>query len=210
MYAAIDKTFVPAPPGGMVARDRVHETRLPTGVGRVARDRRRWVAFYLEGPDPPTNIAGEYSLNLTVDGSACINWPAEARSRHCTATISPNTNSRTSFRARLGGASFYSKACPGAPPDVWCPGYSVNIGVAGNYASFFLGVLEQLSETTYLIVEAGGAGPWSAGITTPVNGYLEYCSAEPVLIDQGDWTCPVGGAVAACESTNHQLAFVTR
>ena len=107
----------------------------------VTAEFQRWVAFYLESPDPPTNIAGEYSLSLIVDG-ACSGWPRDAQSRHYTAMISQNTNSRTSFRARLGGARFYSGlACPGAPPDL-CPGYSVSIGVAGNYASIFLNIIE--------------------------------------------------------------------
>jgi hypothetical protein len=84
------------------------------------------------------------------------------------------------------------------------------IGLAGDYASVSLGIIEQLGETAYLVVAAGAEGLFaSSGITVPLSGQFIYCPREPVLIDQGTWACPVDTGVE-CDSPRHQLALVRR
>jgi hypothetical protein len=148
-----------------------------------------------------------YTLTLTAD-SACLDLPQEARRRTYAATIA-RTGVSSSFLATLSDARFFSTApCPFGPFGPSCTHNSFGLRLAGDYASVYVGFIEQLSETTHLVYSAGGAGSFGpAGITTPLEGYFLYCPTELFLIDQGTWWCRDG---AACESDRHQLVLVRR
>lgn len=179
--------------------------RLPPGESGG-----RWeLAFYLEPLGPSANAAGVYTLRLTAD-SACTNLPADARTRTYTATIVPGGGS-SHFLANLSDARFLSKVpCPPGQPPETCTYNHLGIGIAGDYAGITAGFVEQLGETTYLVVTAGAEGSFGPiGITAPLGGQFLYCPSEPVLIDQGTWACPANDDVQ-CDSYNHQLTLVRR
>jgi hypothetical protein len=167
------------------------------------------IAVPLEPVGPVTNIAGAYGLTLTAD-SACTDLPPEARTRTYTATLTP-TGRSTSLVGQLSDARFFSTVpCPaGRPPDS-CTYNQFGVRIAGDHTGFYLGTIEQLRETAYLVVSAAAEGTFgSAGLTTSLSGSFLYCPSEPYLIDQGTWACP-GPAGVQCESQNHQLVLVRR
>jgi hypothetical protein len=94
--------------------------------------------------------------------------------------------------ATLSNARFFSTVpCPPGRLPETCTYNQFGIRAAGDYAGLYVGTIEQLRETTYLVVGVGGEGSFGpTGITTPLNGSLLYCSGEPYLIDQGTWACP--------------------
>jgi Carboxypeptidase regulatory-like domain len=171
----------------------------------------RWeVALYLEPLGPSANVAGVYTLTVTAD-SACSNLPAQARTRTYTATIVPGGRS-SSFLATLSDARFLSGApwCPGGHPPESCTYNQSGIGIAGDYASISVGMVEQLGEVGYLAVGAGAEGSFGpTGITGPLSGSLLYCPSEPTQIDQGTWAC-LASAGVECDSRNHQLTLIRR
>ena len=139
----------------------------------------RWETyFHLEPLGSFVNIAGVYTMTLTADRT-CTNLPDEARTRAYTATIVPAyPGSRTTFRATLSDARFYSTH------------NQAMFSTAVDFASFYIavteantyswpGIVEQLRENTYVAFEGGGAGTFGAsGITAPIHGYFEYCHSQ--------------------------------
>ena len=167
------------------------------------------IAFHLEPLGPSANIVGVYTLTMTAD-SACSSLPAEARTRTYTATIVPG--GRSNFFAGLSDARFLSIVpCPTGRPTETCTYNRLGIGIAGNFANIVSGgIVEQLSETTYLVVTGGGGAVFDlSGIMLPFEGSFQYCSSEPYQIDQGTWAC-TGNAGVECHSDRHQLALVRR
>jgi hypothetical protein len=161
--------------------------------------------FSLEPLGPPADIAGEYTLRLTAD-SACTSLPQEARTRSFTAAIVPSGRSR--FVANLRDASFFAR-CAGGPVPASCVD-QFSIGMVGDYAGVYVGIIEQLAETTYLLVDGEAQGSFDhAGFTAPLKGSVVYCPSEPVVIDQGTWAC-VPRSAASCDSANHRLTLVRR
>jgi hypothetical protein len=166
------------------------------------------LAFHLEPLGPSPNIAGVYTLTMTAD-SACTSLPNEARMRTYTATIVPIPGSRTSFRATLSDARFFST-------------YNrALIATAGDFAQFslcisdpsqsycFPGIVEQLRETTYVAIEGGAEGLFdAAGITARFAGSFQYCPSETGLTEN-QYEC-LASARVQCESHNHQLTLFRR
>ena len=156
-------------------------------------------SFSLQPHGPSANIAGEYTLTLTAD-SACTNLPDEARHRTYTATIVPGYRS-TTFLGRLGDARIVS--------SLFNPYFE--IGIAGNYASISVRIVERLGATTYLAIEGGVAalfGP--SGITAPFNSYFLHCPREPAWTSGEYWSCGADVQGVECNSPNHQLALTRR
>jgi hypothetical protein len=167
--------------------------------------------LYLQPLGPSADMAGVYILTLTAD-RACTNLPAELRTRTYTATIA--AGGPGFFAAKLSDARFFSTVpCPPGRDPQSCSYNRFGIGIAGDYASIYLGFIEQLTETTYLVLSAGTAGSVGPiGITSPLHGYFLYCSSEPVQIDQGEWVCQAsaGDQGVLCDSENHQLTLIRR
>ena len=167
--------------------------------------------LYLQPLGASADMAGVYTLTLTAD-RACTNLPAELRTRTYTATVAPGRSSY--FVGTLSGARFFSMVpCPPGQPPETCTFNSFGIGIAGDYASLFLGFIEQPTETTYLVLSAGASGSVGpTGITAPLHGYFLLCSSEPVQIDQGEWVCQASAADRGvlCDSDHHQLTLIRR
>jgi Carboxypeptidase regulatory-like domain len=169
-----------------------------------------WQAqFYLAPLGPSADIAGVYTLSLTAD-RACTNLPADVRTRSYTATVVFNARPGF-FQATLSGAQFLSiDPCPPGRPVDTCTYNKVGIGLAGDYASIGIGVIERLASGGFLWFEGGASGSFGpTGIAAPLNGSLMSCPVEPTLIDQGSWACPAD-AGAQCESPTHQLTMTRR
>ena len=88
--------------------------------------------------------------------AVCTNLPYEARRRTYTATIAAGDRS-SSFRARLSDARFFSKCLGGGQVPESCDRNQFGIGMVGDYAGMYVGVIERLSETSYLMFDAGAA-----------------------------------------------------
>ena len=170
----------------------------------------KWEAqFYLSPAGPLPDLAGTYSMTITAD-NACMDFPAEARTRRYTATVIP-LGRPGFFLGSLSDARFAPMTpCPPGPPGRSCLHNGVSIGTAGDYTNVGFSIIEQLSDHTYLVASGGAGGFFGpTGITAPLAGYLQYCQTEPTLIDQGTWTCPSDG-YDPCESVDHRLTLVRR
>ena len=172
-----------------------------------SQDTGSWETYFqLEPAAPSANFTGEYTLTVAADRACKV--PDEAKTRTYTATVTGDA--RTRFRGTLSGARFFStmSSCPAQFPEL-CTHNRFWISTAGNYASIYLGFVEQLGDAIYLVVSAGSEGTFdSEEIITPVSGSFLYCPREPYLIDQGTWACPADGV--ECESSNHQFRLVRR
>ena len=144
------------------------------GGGR--NDGRPYLAFYLDVPAPPVNIAGDYTLTFVAD-SACADLPAEVRTRTYAATITldsrPNTQANTGFKVEVSGAPFLS------PYDFF------EIGVAGDYLGLWLWrplLVEQLAPNTYLAFSGWAAASVGTSavskISTSFDGWIDYCARK--------------------------------
>jgi hypothetical protein len=153
------------------------------------------VCFYLELPgQSPADIAGVYTLTLTAD-RACTSLPTEARTRTYTATIVPGDRP-SSFRGTLSDARFPSK-CPAGHVPESCNRNALSIGTAGDDVGVGVSIVEQVGETTHLVVDAkaeGSLGP--IGITAPLDGVFLYVPANRFWSLRGSaWTVPVLNAI---------------
>jgi hypothetical protein len=177
--------------------------------GRFPQDGARWsTGFLLEPIGPSVDATGNYTLTVTADRACKL--PADARMRTYTARVA--AVGRSSFQARLSDARFFStEPCqPGRPPET-CTYNLLGIGMAGDFATIYLGLIEVLSDLTYLVVTAGSNGTFDPrGVAFPLSGSFLHCPREPFLIDQGTWACPTGAGGVECESGNHQLLLVRR
>lgn len=150
--------------------------------------------FELEPLVPGVNIAGTYTLTFDAD-DVCTNLPDEVRTRTYTATIIPGGRSSL-FAAGLSGGRFFIGA------------YGLRIGVVGDYAGIYVGIIEQLSDTTYFMIEGRAGGTFNpTGVTIPLNGAVEYCASQPTQVDQGTWACLAKPAIR-CDSLNHHLTLL--
>ena len=200
-------TMFRASVGGHVTATQPWTCAAATCSGSGARP---YLAFYLAPLEPAVNIAGEYTLTFVAD-PACAGVPSELRSRTYNATILPATRRNepagSAFVMKVSGGTFVTNLD------------SFGIGVAGDYASFFLDgghdapVVEQVSSNSFLAF-SGGAAAQAPSTTTPsvsmmFDGWIEYClvNAPTALYSQ----CPVPAVNNVyCESKNHQMILARR
>jgi Carboxypeptidase regulatory-like domain len=166
------------------------------------------VQLYLAPAGPLPDLAGTYTMTITADNT-CTNFPAEARTRHYTATVVPGDRPG-SFRGTLSDARF-AQVVPCPPvPGLSCMHNNIGMGNAGDYTWVGFSIIEQLGEHTYLVVSAGAGGSIGpAGGAAPLEGFLQYCETEPTQVDQGLSMCPAD-IYAPCESGRHQLTLAPR
>jgi hypothetical protein len=87
---------------------------------------------------------------------------------------------------------------------------ALSIGLVGNDANIYGTVIEQLTEGTYLLIDAQGQGVFDeTGVTVELNGSIVICPDEPLLIDQGTWGCRASPAIHAY-SEHHRLTLSRR
>jgi hypothetical protein len=167
-----------------------------------------WTNLSLQPDGPPANIAGEYTLTVTADRS-CSTLPDEVRTRTYSATIVPGGRP-TAFQGRVSGARFIPESpCVGRPPDSCIHNY-FEIGMAGDFASFWTRIMEQLSETIYVVIDGGLSASFGpSGIAAPLNAQFLYCPVSPVWTAGEYWACPIDTGVD-CSSIRHQLTLVPR
>lgn len=167
-----------------------------------------WAAFYLELPGPAANMTGVYSVTIAAD-SACSTLPDDARVRTYSATAAPG-NRPGLFVVSLSDALFFRYTAAGCsnPACSWLLN-RISIGIAGDFAGFWLTIVEKLGGTSHLLIEGGGYGSIDqAGISTSFEGSIVPCPTEPTLIDQGTWACHA--ATDWCTSRNHRLTLTRR
>lgn len=163
-------------------------------------EERRWdMPFSLQLDGPSANIAGVYTLTLTA-GSGCTNLPEETRTRTYSATIVPG---------HRAGRFIGSLSDAGIVFSTYSPYFE--IGVAGDFASMSVRLVERLGETTFLAIDGGAAasvGP--SGITAPFNAYFLHCPTQPAWSAGEYWWCGADVQGVECNSSNHQLTLVPR
>jgi hypothetical protein len=153
-----------------------------------------WMNLSLQPDGPVANIAGEYTVTITADRS-CSALPDEVRTRAYRATIIP-TGRPTAFQGTLSDARFIHN--------------SFSIGMAGDFVDFSISILEQLSETIYLLIEGGLSASFGpSGISAPLNAQVVYCPVRPVYTSGEYWACPTDTGVD-CSSIRHQLTLAPR
>ena len=169
-----------------------------------------WTNLSLQPDAPVANIAGEYTLTITADRS-CSALPDEVRTRTYRATIAA-TGRPTAFQGRLSDARFIAESsCVGPWPELCLRNY-FSIGMAGDFANFATSILEQLSDTIYLLIEGEVSAPFGpSGISAPLNAQFIYCPVRPLF--NGDyWTCPADADATGveCNSAKHQVTLMQR
>jgi carboxypeptidase family protein len=158
------------------------------------------LSFSLEPLAPSANLVGEYTLTLTTD-TACTRLPEMARTRSYTASIVSGWRA-TTFVGTLSDARI-------VPVPIWAPSFQA--GVADDFADLSLGLVEQLSDGTYLAISGGAAARVEpSGITAPFNAQFVRCRDQPTMAPGEYWWC--GGDVQGdeCASSNHQLMLIRR
>ncbi len=166
------------------------------------------MSLSLQPDGPPANISGEYTLTITTDRS-CSRLPDEVRTRTYKATITPGGRA-TAFQGRVSDGRFVPVSpCVGGPPESCIHNY-FEIGMAGDFASFWTRIMEQLSETIYLVIDGGFSASFGpSGISAPLNAQFVYCPVRPVWTSGEYWACPTDTGVD-CSSVQHQLTLVPR
>jgi len=167
--------------------------------------------FYLEKPSS-RNVAGDYILTFIAD-SACTDLPHELRTRTYGATVTllvPESDGPSN--------SWFDVSVTGAP--LLDPYDSFLIGVAGDYVAANMGdwghgavgLLEQLTENTYLTL-SGGIGTTvtdPSTISSSFYGTVDYCALSAPWGSRYNCAEDYPIAHSHCESQNHQLVLRRR
>jgi hypothetical protein len=173
----------------------------------------RSVSFFLQVPNAPAAIAGDYTLTFTAD-SACTTLPEQLRSRTYEVTIAPSRfmfgstpEATTSFQVAPRGGTF-----SGRIRFFW-------VNVAGNFIALSFGdvsfdpsVIEAVAP--YGHVAFGGSAAVTvvdslSSVVTPFTGSIEYCVNPEISEDGYRCTAPATSR-ARCDSESHQLVLTRR
>jgi hypothetical protein len=74
-----------------------------------------------------------------------------------------------------------------------------------------MGIIEQLGESSYLLIEGDSAASFDAsGFTAPFRGRFLHCPNLPIYTTGEYWTCSDDVQGSSCDSGNHQLSLVRR
>jgi hypothetical protein len=181
----------------------------PLGPFCAACNPNRWVNFELKAQATPANIAGVYTVTITVD-RACANFPEQVRTRTYAATLPSLMDASTGSSA----ANAYFSISP--TEATFVPGWSQFLGgVSGNYVAFwFESLVEELAPGAYLMIGMSAGGvvepEHRATITSQGDGRITYCTVDPKSGTFDD--CLRGKTVtsAQCDSKQHALVLTPR
>ena len=171
-----------------------------------------WIHFNLETEGPKADLSGNYRLTFVAD-PGCRDLPPELQTRTYDASIEPRVlpdgPANTRFLVTLSGAMFHGRY----------DGF--DIGVAGDYASGFIGdlhgtpgVLEQISPTTYLGFEGVPAASINTSdvsrVVASFDGAIDYCERKSGM--GPEFSCAAAEALAhvRCVSPKHQMILERR
>jgi hypothetical protein len=172
----------------------------------------RSTSFFLQVPNAPAAVAGDYTLMFTAD-SACTTLPENLRSRTYEVTIAPTPfmfgstpETTTSFQVAPQGGAF-----SGRIRFFW-------VNVAGNFIALRFGdssdpgVIEAVAP--YGHVAFGGSAEVTVvdslrSVVTPFTGSIEYCVNGQISEDGYRCTAPATSR-ARCDSESHQLILTRR
>jgi hypothetical protein len=108
--------------------------------------------------------------------AACADLIREAGTRTFAATVVPGGRPG-SFLARLSAARFSPKCQAGHIPESCAT--ELAIGMVGDDAGIWVGIVEQLTETTYLMVDARAQGAFDhTGIRAPLHALSRIVRAR--------------------------------
>jgi hypothetical protein len=175
----------------------------------LALQNENFLAFSLNIPAPPVNLAGDYTLTLAADG-ACAQLPDEVRTRTYAVTITPYPSSiyrpdNTAFSVGFTSSEFVDGR------------RGFDIGVAGNDLGIWVSdprVVEHVGPNTYLMIEGEARATASAPISTisaAFRGVIEYCESATTPVPSPTGCDPRPGVrKASCESQTHRMIFQRR
>jgi hypothetical protein len=174
---------------------------------------RRWVHLFLNVPETPAALAGDYTLTFTAD-AACGNIPDDLRVRSYSVNVARGdfgwvgfpAGADTSFRVTPRGPTF-----PEGLNSLW-------LNVAGQYVAVVLGdhtdpgITEQVGEHSYLAF-----GGWATvlvespvvAMSTPFEGWIDFC-VNPGMARRYDCSPSATVTQARCTSTKHQMTLTRR
>jgi hypothetical protein len=172
----------------------------------------RSVGFFLQVPNAPAAIAGDYTLTFSAD-PACTTLPETLRSRTLEVTIAPSPfvlgstpEVTTSFQVTPRAGAF-----SGRIRFFW-------VNVAGDFIALRFGdssdpaVIESVVPEGH-VAFAGRAAvsvvdPFKS-VVTPFTGSIEYC-ANPEIGEEGYRCAAPATSRARCDSSSHQLVLTRR
>ena len=135
----------------------------------------RYSGFQLEVEMAPIDLSGRYTLSFIADSAACTGIPVTARARSYNATIVRHPTVPWVFDVSISDTSVLH-------------GYEwegMNMSVAGNYVSMFVGnlhgssgLIEQVAPDAYVGFDGGSGASVETSFSTvsmPFDGLFEYC-----------------------------------
>jgi hypothetical protein len=175
----------------------------------------RYVGFQLELEVAPIDLAGSYTLSFTADSAACAGIPEIARARSYNATVVRRQTMPWMFDLSISDPSVLH-------------GYmweGMNMSVAGNYLSMFVGdlhgssgLIEQVSPDAYVGFDGGSGASVGTSFSTvsmPFDGVIEYCqlpAGSPSPTSSGTYSClpTQPSAKVRCMSKQHTFVMSRR
>ena len=172
----------------------------------------RSVDLFLQVPNAPVAVAGDYTLTFTAD-SACTTLPEKLRSRTYEVTIAPSPlmfgstpDVTTSFQVAPRGSAF-----SGRIRFFW-------VNVAGDFIALRFGYPFDPAVIESVVPEGHVAFAGSAtlsvvdslrSVVAPFTGSIEYC-VNPDISEDGYLCAAPAASRARCDSASHQLKLTRR
>jgi hypothetical protein len=181
----------------------------PLGPFCAACNPNRWVNFVLKTQAAPVNVAGSYTMTITVDPS-CKSFPERVRTRTYAVTL-PSTMDES---AGSSAANAYFSISPTGTNFV--PGWNqFDGGVSGNYVAFWFETLvEEIAPGNYVMIgmSAGGfvSSEHPATIEIPGDGRISYCAVDVASGVFDDCLRGKAATYTQCDSSRHSLILTLR
>lgn len=153
------------------------------------------VNFVLDFTEQSAALRGEYRVTLAAD-AACVQLPAEVRTRNYDASLTPLAPHYYEGRLRSGTSSAGSFAA-------WVDSGVVN--VSANDSESYVHETLDASRSLTVFFSAGGAPVGRASFTVPMVGTFEYCAD---VNPNNQYVCRA--PLIRCTSSNHTFTLTRR